>query len=235
MCESRTTSASRTSPNRASSASQARAVPRATSKIAQLCSTRWIVPSGPDLGLGEVAQLVLDHRELADPIGQRRAGRQPVGQAGLHPADRLATAGGEDLVHQVVAADGLDRRQEAGGQAVVVRREEVLGLRRDVVQVTRPADPVALGPAHDQLGRFEGPQLLQDAGPAGAEPHRQLVRRRRPDLAQEDHDVPAQGRPLTVAVRAAGPGVGSMSEGCVRAGSGLVHSRHGPKASTVSR
>ena len=127
---------------------------------------------------------------------------QAFGKASTHPAARLASAGGEHLLDEVVAADGLDGGQEARGEPVVVAREEVLGLGRDVVQVARPADTVAFGPAHHELGGLERPELLEDARPARAEPGGELVRRGRPELAEQDDDVPAEGRRRVVAVRA---------------------------------
>ena len=92
-----------------------------------------------------------------------------------HPVAELAPAGREDLVEQIVAADRLDRGQQAGRQGVVVGREHVLGIGRDVVQVARPADPVANGLAADEIGGLERPELLEDAGPARPEPLGELV------------------------------------------------------------
>ena len=69
--------------------------------------------------LGEVALLVLDHRELAGAVDHRRTGRQPFGEPlpdafRGHPPARL-----EHLVDQRFAAHRPDRRQQAGGQPVV--------------------------------------------------------------------------------------------------------------------
>ena len=120
------------------------------------------------------------HGELADPVEQRRVrGRlaRPCRSRTRSPSWRRRAA--KTSLEQVVAADRLDRREQAGRQAVVVGREEVLGVGGDVVQVARPADAVADGLAADEVGRLERPELLEDAGPAGAEPRRELVGRAR--------------------------------------------------------
>ena len=97
----------------------------------------------------------------------------------MRPPDavaELAPARGEHLLEEVVAADRLDRREQARGEAVVVRREEVLRVRRDVVQVARPADAVADRLAADEVRGLERAELLEDAGPAGAERGRRAGR-----------------------------------------------------------
>ena len=93
------------------------------------------------------------------------SGRDALGHLLADPVAELAPAGGEDLLEQVVAADGLDRGQQPGREGVVVGREEVLRVGRDVVQVARPADAVADRLAADEVGRLERPELLEDAGP----------------------------------------------------------------------
>ena len=106
----------------------------------------------------------------------------------------LATPRREDLLEQVVAADGLDRREQPGGEALVVGREEVLRLGGDVVQVARPPDAVADGLAADEAGRLERPQLLEDAGPAGTKPGGQLVGRARAIDPQPQQQVAPETR-----------------------------------------
>ena len=164
-------------------------MPSATWKIAQLCSRSRIVPSASTIALGEVALLGLDDGQLADAVGERRIRRDSrSAMLVADPVAELAPPRREDLVEQVVAADRLDRGEQAGGEAVVVRREEVLGVGRDVVQVARPADAVADGLAADELGRLERAELLEDAGPAGAEALGELVGRARavePEAQQE--------------------------------------------------
>ena len=75
---------------------------------------------------------------------------------------------------------------------VVVRREEVLGVGRDVVQVARPADAVAHGLAADEVGGLERPELLEDARPAGADPLGELVGRARAVESEAEQQVAAQ-------------------------------------------
>ena len=105
---------------------------------------------------------------------------------------QLAAACREDLLEEVVAADGLDGGQQARRERVVVRREEVLGVRGDVVQVARPADAVADGLAADEVRRLERAQLLEDAGPARAESVGQLVRRARAVEPEPEEQVAAE-------------------------------------------
>ena len=119
---------------------------------------------GVDLAVGEVALLVLDDGELADPLDERR----------VRPADALVIRSrtrspiwrrraSKTSLDQVVAADRADRREQPGRQPVVVRREEVLGVGGDVVQVARPADAVADRLAADEVGGLERAELLEDA------------------------------------------------------------------------
>ena len=81
--------------------------------------------------------------QLADPLEERRVGRHALGKLVAHPVAKLAAPRGEDLLEELVATDRADGREQPGGQRVVRRREEVLGVRRDVVEVARPADAVA--------------------------------------------------------------------------------------------
>ena len=64
-------------------------------------------------GLGEIALLVLDHRELAGAVDHRRAGRQPFGEPlpdafRGHPPARL-----EHVLDELLAAHRPDRGQQA--------------------------------------------------------------------------------------------------------------------------
>ena len=99
--------------------------------IAQLCSRSRSAPSVADHGLGEVAALVLDHRR-ARGRGPRAVAHpgSALGHPAPHPVADLAPPGREDLLDEVVAADRLDRRQQAGREAAVVGREEAPGRRR---------------------------------------------------------------------------------------------------------
>ena len=142
--------------------------------------------------VGEVALVGLDDRQLAHPIEQRRVAVDAVGHLLADPVTELAPSRGEDLVEQVVAADRLDRGEEARGEGVVVRREEVLRVGRDVVQVARPADAVAHGLAGDEVGGLERAELLEHAGPARAEPPGQLVGRARTVEPQPEQQLATQ-------------------------------------------
>ena len=127
---------------------------------------------------------------------------------------------GEDLFEEVVATDRADRRQEARGQRVVVRREEVLGVGRDVVQVTRPADAVADRLATDELGRLERPELLEDPGPARTQALGQLVGRARAVESKAKQQVASQARWTAGRPAPEGPGQGVVG---VEAQHGLPH------------
>jgi hypothetical protein len=160
---SRITSAPRTSLKRASSE-------------AQHDPTSWANrPGGIDHGLGQVAALVLDHRQLPDPIGQGGIAGNPLVEPFPESDAELATTGHEDLVEEIGATDCRDGVEEAQGQAVVVGRKEVLGVGRHVVAMARSADPVALHLVGDEAGLLEGMELLEDAGPAGPEMGGQAV------------------------------------------------------------
>ena len=151
MCDSRTTSAPRTSSNRASSASHGDV------DCAGDLEDRAVVLAEPDRAVAvdhrarQVALLVLDDGELADAVLERRVGRQPLAEPVLH---LLARSGrrraSKTCVDEGVAADRADRGEQTRREPVVVRRERVLGVGRDVVQVARPADAVADGPAVDE-------------------------------------------------------------------------------------
>ena len=154
-----------------------------------------VVLAQPDRAVGaegrvrQVALVVLDDGQLADPIEERRIRADPLGHAVADPIAELAPSRREDLLEEVVAADRLDRGQQPGREGVVVRREEVLGVGGHVVQVARPADAVTDGLAADEAGRLERPELLEDAGPAGAEALGELVGRARAVEAEAEQDL----------------------------------------------
>ena len=151
-------------------------------------------PVAVDHRARQVALLVLDDRELADAVLERRVGRQPLAEAVLHLLGDQPAPGVEDLVDEGVAADHADRGEQTRGEPVVVRRERDLGVGRDVVQVARPADAVADGPAVDEPRRLERAELLEDAGPARAEARGELFGRGCAVAAELDEDVPAERR-----------------------------------------
>ena len=192
MCVSRSTSGPRISRNRSSSAWQAAPLSAATRWIAQLRSTRRMTPSAPMTRLGEVALLVLDDRQLARPVDEARLRRQAIGHALPDPVAGHPPALVEDAVDELLAADRPDRRQQAAGETVVVGREEVLGRVGDVVHVARPADAVADGLAADEPGGLERVELLEDAGPAHAEPGGEVLGRARPVVPQAEQQRPSQ-------------------------------------------
>ena len=194
MCDSRTTSAPRTSSNSASSASHGDVDALATPKIAQLHCWSRTVPSLVDHRARQVALLVLDDRELADAVLERRVGGQPLAEAVLHLLGDEPAPGVEDLVDEGVAADHADRGEQTRGEPVVVRRERDLGVGRDVVQVARPADAVADGPAVDEPRRLERAELLEDPGPARAEARGKLFGGGCAVAAELHEDVPAERR-----------------------------------------
>ena len=142
-----------------------------------------------DDGLGEVALVGLDHRELMDPVGERCARPEPLGHPLTDAIAELAPPRREDLFEQVVPTDRPDRRQQAGCERVVVGGKQVLGIGRDVVEVTRPADPVTHGLAADEVGGLERAKLLEDAGPARSETLGELVGRARTVEAKSQQEV----------------------------------------------
>ena len=157
--------------------------------------------------LREIAQLVLEPCELAHAGLERRAGRERRVELLAQARLRLAAPGREHVLDEVVAADLEDRGEEPGGEAVVVRREQVLRLGRDVVQVARPADPVADGRPGDEARAVERPELLRDAAAAGAERRRDGIRGGRPTAPQVQEDR-ASERGRRGATRGAGRGIG---------------------------
>ena len=75
-----------------------------------------------DDGLGEVARLVLEHGEEADPFGEGRILGQLLRHPPPDPVADLAAPRREDLLDEIVTADGLDRLDQPGGEAAVVGR-----------------------------------------------------------------------------------------------------------------
>ena len=176
MCVSRTTSAPSTSLEQGQLGLAGGRVARGD------VEDRAVVLAQPDravrreLGRAQVALLVLDDRQLADALEERRVAARALLEPALDALGRLGAPGLEDPVDELAPADRVDRRDQAGGQAVVVRREELLGVLGDVVQVARPADAVAFGPARDEAVGLEESELLEDAGPACSDERRQLIR-----------------------------------------------------------
>ena len=130
---------------------------------------------GPDGHVGEIALVGLDDRKLADAVDQRCILVDPIGHLLADAITELASTRREHLVDEVVAADRLDRGQQARGKRVVVRGEQVLGVGRDVVQMSWPTHAVTHGLAGDEVGRLEGTQLLEHARAAGAEAFGELI------------------------------------------------------------
>ncbi len=161
---------------------------------------------------GEITLGCLELRQAADSLLDRGVRRDPLGQLDPDPVAELPPASREHLLDQLVTTHGPDGRQQATGQGVVGGREQVLGVRRDVVQVTGPADTVAHGLAADELGVLERPKLLQDASPAGPEASGKLIRRAGSVLAQADEQSASQ----------AGRTTADRVEGRLRAFTGVV-------------
>jgi len=149
---------------------------------------------GVEDGVGQVSVARLDDCQFPDTVDEWGVGRDPLGHLRANPVAELAPPGGEDLLKQIVPTDRLDGGQEAGREGVVVRRKEVLGIGRHVVQVTRPPDAVAHRLAADEVGGLECPELLEDAGTTGAEAVGQLVGRARPVESKAEEEVSSQVR-----------------------------------------
>ena len=133
------------------------------------------------------------HGELANAVRERRARGHSFVEPLPQPRAHLPAPGGEDLLDEIGAADRDDRVEERSGEAVVIGREEVLGVGRHVVQVPWPANPVALHGVVDEAGLFERAELLEDAGPARAEVVGEAIRRHG-SAAEVHEDRPAQRR-----------------------------------------
>jgi hypothetical protein len=127
MWVSRTTSAPSTSRKRASSRLAGSHV------TGGHVEDRAVVLAQPDRAVGrqlrgtQVALLVLDHGQLADPFEERRVGTGVVIEAALDSFGGLRSARLEDTFEEVLAADRVDRRDQPARQAVVVGREQLLG------------------------------------------------------------------------------------------------------------
>ncbi len=143
-------------------------------------------------GLGEVPGRVLDHRQLANAIRERRIGRHPLVEPDAEPGAELSSPRGEDPVQERVAADRRDRLDQAQGQSVVVHREEVLRIRGHVIAMPRPPNPVALDLVGHEPTLFEGVELLEDSRPAGPEVRREDIGRHWAALAEVDEDCPPE-------------------------------------------
>jgi alkylation response protein AidB-like acyl-CoA dehydrogenase len=161
---------------------------------------------GAEGHVGEIALVGLHDRQLADAIDQRCVLADPIGHLLTDPVTQLASSRGEDLVEQIVAPDRFDGGEQAGGQRVVVRGEQVLRFRRDVVQVARPADAMTHGLARDEVGGLEGPELLQDASAARAEAFGQLIGRARTIESEAQQELAAKRRRTAGRQQALGDG-----------------------------
>ena len=81
----------------------------------------------------------------------------PLVEPHLHLVGDQATAGVKHLRDKVVATDHANRRQQPGGEAVVVRGEGVLRVRRDVIQVADLVTAAVVLPAgEDDRARLAG-------------------------------------------------------------------------------
>jgi hypothetical protein len=181
-----------------------------------------------DLGVRQVPELVLDDGQLAHSLDERSRGPDPIVELPTHAVADLPSARLEDLLDQRVAADRADRGEQSRRKPVVVRRKQLLGVGGDVVEVAWPADPVADRLLAHEVGVLERAELLEDAGPAGPDRCRELVRGRRPVAPEVLEDLASEG-----------PGRGRDRRGGGRrlgSGSGLIGGRvHRPKASTGRR
>ena len=162
---------------------------------------------GVDPCLRDVAQLVLQPRQLPDSIHERRVGRK----RGVHllpePGLGLAAAGREDVLDQHLAADLEDRGRRPRRQPVVVGREEALCVWGDVVEMPRAPDAVPHGgPGHESRG-VQGPKLLRHAAPARADGCRDRIRDGRADAAQVQQDRVARATWDTAVIAVVGVGV----------------------------
>ncbi len=145
-------------------------------------------------GIGQVALLALDDGELQDTIDQWSPVALMPGHAFADPNPKLAPSSREYLLEQVLTTDRLDGREEARGEGVVIRREQLLGGRCHVVEVAWAAHAVANRLAADQLGCLQRAQLLEHPGPARADALGQLVGRTRPVETQTQEEVAAKVR-----------------------------------------
>ena len=142
--------------------------------------------------VGEVALAALDDRQLADPVDERRLGADPIGHVSANAVTELSSSRREDLVEQVFAADRLDGGQQTRRQGVVVGWEQILSVGRDVIEVTWTAHAVTDRLAAHEVCRLERPELLEDTGPAGADPLGQLIRRAGSVESQTEQEVAAE-------------------------------------------
>jgi hypothetical protein len=152
-------------------------------------------PVRTDDRLCQVALLVLDDGKLARALTERGVWRQPLSHPLTHPVVRQSAPLLEDIVHERLVSP-MERMAASrpAGEAVVVRREEVLGRLGHVVHVARPPDAVADGLTGHQAACLQRVQLLEDAGPAEAEGVGELFGRARAVMPQADEDLASQGR-----------------------------------------
>lgn len=148
---------------------------------------------GTLVNLAEVALLVLDHRQLANPFGQGSPLPHPGGDPPPEAIGQLAAADGEHLVDELGATRLLQCRDETGGQPVVVGGKEGLSLSGDVVDVTGSAHAVADGGPGDETGALQSPELLENARPTRSQEGGQLVGGRRAVAAEAQEDRLAKG------------------------------------------
>ena len=185
---------------------------------------------GGQLGCAQVALLVLDDRQLANAFEERGFVARALVETALDALGRLGAAGLEDPVDELAATDRVDRRDQARGQAVVVRRERAAGRSGcHVIQVARPADAMALGPPRDEPVDLEEPELLEDAGPACSDERRQLVRGAGAVRSQRQDQLPAERRRMAIRVVMGLPAAAAAAWCCAGSESfGCGESRLGP-------
>jgi hypothetical protein len=147
---------------------------------------------GVDCRVGQVALLVLDDRELADPRLERGVEGQALRETAPNLVRQQLAPDVEDLAEELVPTDGVDRGNQPGRQRVVVRRKGDLRAGRDVVEVSWPADSVANRPPIHETGRLERAELLEHAGPTRAEGRREVLRRAGTLTTELNEDVPAK-------------------------------------------
>lgn len=119
----------------------------------------------------------------------------------------------EGSFHQLPAADGVDRVEQATAQAQVVRWKGDLRRRREVVDVARPADSVSDGYTGNEPGSGEASQVLQDNGPADSQGCGQEVGSHRAVASQRVQNGTSRSNAGRRAVRCSMVPVHEVSEG----------------------
>ena len=178
MCVSRVTSAPRTSRNSSSSAWQAAGVPFGDVVDGAVVLVQPDRAVGADDGLGEVALRGLELGQLADPLDERRVRRRPARPAGRGPARPSGSAAPRRPPRAARRRPPRRSRRAARPPGRRRWREQVLRVRRDVVQVARPPTPWRTVWRLTRLRGLERAELLEDPGPAGAEARRRAGRAR---------------------------------------------------------